>query len=218
MRWYWIRILAGALAVFLAGLAVVWLVRDNVVRPVGNLTRSADPIRIPLAFVPFMLDGERYGTFQRLTIARESPRIIQAFHIRVRLTDSIAPASLAGCRLTTASPTGFNLSEGFRCLTPDASDSGLVAFGEVRLVGQGSSETTVPLLLDEIAVQSLREAGEEVTRTQRELMVAEEAAAKAEAQRIRLEVKVKTDSIARAVRERVQDGARPPSAPPGGVP
>lgn len=215
MRGYWLRIAFGALVIFLVGYAGVWFFRTQVVDRVRSVTHSADPIRIPLAFLPFNVDGQRLGTFQRLTIDRETPEIVSAFHVRVKLADSIDPATLSGCRITTASPTQLDITEGFRCLGAEESDSGFVIFGEVLFRGAGNTMVSVPLLLDEAAASDLRHSAPEIARAQRDVARAEAQAARAEAERIRVEARIRTDSIAAAVRERVSPSSTPPPPPPG---
>lgn len=196
MRGYWFRIGLGALAVFLVGYMGVWLVRSQIVDRAHRMTDSSDPIRIPLAFLPFNVDGERWGTFQRITITRESPQAVSGFHVRVRLADGIDPSRLEACRLTAVDLDRFDLADGFRCLVDTGADSGYVAFGEVMFRGPGGTMITVPLLLDEGTVRELRANGAELARTQGEVARAEAEAARAEALRTRMEVRVRSDSAA----------------------
>lgn len=181
MRAYWVRILFGAMLVFLVGYAGIWFGRTRIAPSARSLAHTAESIRIPLAFLPFHIDGERHGTYQRVVIDRSSPRGIRGFNVRVRLADSIDPESLSLCRLTPGSGGEVDLAAGFRCLDPEESDSGLVPFGEVLLAGAGTQLVAVPLLLPESAVRELRRGEQGLDRTQRDVVAAEAAAARAAA-------------------------------------
>jgi hypothetical protein len=214
MRAYWTKIFLGALAIFVVGYAAIAFARSRVVRPVRGMVHSTDPIAIPLAFIPFVVDGNRFGTFQRLTIDRETPRSLRAFRLRVRVPNTEDPTALAECRMTPVTAGRFEVADGFRCLGPEDSDSGLVPFGEIRLSTQSGTVVVVPLLLDEAIVTTLREEGREFARAQRDILRAEEAAARAQADRARAEARILADSIQQAVRERLQRPGGPPD--PGG--
>jgi hypothetical protein len=98
MRTYWLKIVLGALAVFAVGMglrAAFLTVRSRV----KAVAESSEPISIPLAFVPFQLDGDRLGTFDRLVLIRKSPKQVASVRLGVKLTDSAASARLSGCDL-----------------------------------------------------------------------------------------------------------------------
>ena len=98
MRTYWLKIVLGALAVFAVGMGLraAFLGVRSHLKAVAD---SSDPISIPLAFVPFQLDGDRLGTFDRLVLIRKSPKQVASVRLGVRLTDSAASARLSGCDL-----------------------------------------------------------------------------------------------------------------------
>ena len=137
MRTYWLKIAIGALAVFAVGMAfrAAFLAVKARVRAVA---RSSDPISIPLAFVPFRLEGERLGTFDRAVLIRKSPKQVSSIRLGVKLTDSAASSRLSGCDLLahlTPDRHGpgveFNDAE-FTCVKGDSvAAHGAERFGEV---------------------------------------------------------------------------------------
>lgn len=205
MRGYWVRIFAGALAVFVVGYGVISLVRSQSSRVRDTLNSSSD-INVPLALLPFVLDGQRIGTFRGLRILRSDPRTVREVRIRVRVDATTDLAALADCRLTTQTPGAFNPEDGLRCVG-DA-DSGLISFGTVRLeVRGGSRQVTLPLLLDSMAVRDLAgRHGEEAAALGR----LEAEAARAQAEEAKLQARQLGDSIRAAVestvRRQVQEG------------
>ena len=92
MTRYWARIILGALAIFLVGTSIYYAAQSGK-RRVRAIAESADPITIPLAFIPFKVDGKDLGTLSRLQILRSSPKQVEAVNFRVKLADSIAVPS-----------------------------------------------------------------------------------------------------------------------------
>jgi hypothetical protein len=137
MRTYWLKIALGALAVFAFGMAfrAVFLAVKARVRAVAQ---SSDPISIPLAFVPFRLEGERLGTFDRAVLIRKSPKKVTSVRLGVKLTDSAASARLSGCDLLAhltpdrhGAGAEFTDAE-FTCVKGDSVEvHGAERFGEV---------------------------------------------------------------------------------------
>lgn len=208
MKWYWGKIVLGAIAVFAVGYATVWFVRGRV-HSFQRMVESSDPISIPLAFFPFTVDGVRAGTFRGVRIERSSPKRVERVTLRVALADSGAP-DLASCRLTSATPGSFNPESGFRCLAPEQADSGLVSFGSVTVTRRGGPDLTLPLLLDSALVADMRSSDMGVEKTTGAFGSGEGTAARAEADRIRIQVRTKTDSI----RAEVLREVKAPPAPP----
>jgi hypothetical protein len=200
MRGYWVKILLGAVIVFVVGSGVVRLVRGGIDRK-RSVFHSAEPITIPLAFIPFTLDGERIGTFRRLTIRRDAPKVVAGIDVRVALEDGFPGVNLDSCRLTTVEQGQFDIEEGFVCLSADSVDSALVDFGTVAFLGPGR-ETIVPLLLDSAVVGEMRRSEEGVAVAQRVISVQEGIAAAARAEKAAAEAKRRADSIAASVRPR----------------
>ena len=63
MRNYWLRIALGAVAIFTVGLIGISLAKQGVGR-VRGVVEGSGPVAIPLAFVPFTLDGSKLGTVE----------------------------------------------------------------------------------------------------------------------------------------------------------
>jgi hypothetical protein len=146
MRNYWIRIVLGALGVFALGMALIFVARKVIVK-VKTVAESSDPITIPLAFVPFRLDGNRLGTFHQAVLMRKSPKQVSALHLSVKLADSVGAARLAGCGLLarfTERPGGDGgvlTDADFTCVKPDSvAPAGAEPFG--RVVFQPGDVTT----------------------------------------------------------------------------
>ena len=216
MRWYWVKIVLGALAVFVVGYAGVSAVRGSV-NKVRQLSETSDPISIPLAFIPFRLEGDRAGTFSGVRIMRDTPKSFTAFHIRVKLGDSVDVEYLKQCRLhLEQTGTDFNPDDEFVCIGPDGSDSGLVQFGDVTFT-RDDLEFTVPLLLAEATVEDLRNVPDADAVAARAVAEAEAAAAAAEASaevarevaRIKIEVQKEVEAAKKQARE-----IKPPPAEP----
>jgi hypothetical protein len=205
MRSYWFKIIIGALAIFFVGYTGVWFARTRIAR-VKNVIHSTDPITIPLAFLPFTLDGQRLGTFRRVTIRRDTPERVSGVDVRVTLADSAGPLP-EGCRLTPTDPGKFSPESGFRCA--GAADSSLVDFGTVRVVRSGSEDVTVPLVLDSALVSEFRKEGTGVGMTTDAFAGQEGAAAAARAEQVRVRVQAKIDSA----RLRTSVEVAPPAPP-----
>jgi hypothetical protein len=166
MRSYWLRILLGALAIWGIGMLGVTLFRRGKVK-VQTVIAGTGPITIPLPFVPFELNGSRLGTMDHLVLRRDAPKKVSSIKLQVKLDDSLVAQGLRGCRLaanvdndSSAARGNINLRTGrmgehtfFYCA---GSDSGLVEFGEVRLL---PGEVTLPLFLPQKLADELR-AGE----------------------------------------------------------
>ena len=99
MRNYWLRIALGALAIFTVGMIGVTLARQGVGR-VRHVVEGSGPITVPLAFIPFHLNGEKLGTVSRVVLLREAPKQISAVQLEAKVRDSAVARGLAGCRLT----------------------------------------------------------------------------------------------------------------------
>lgn len=165
MRNYWFKILLGALAIFAIGMVGVTMVRHGIAK-VSTVVNSSDPISIPLAFVPFMLSGERLGKLQHLVLYRDSPRQVRGVELAVDLADSLVAAGLANCRLaahleTDPEKPGFNIDASkhgdntFSCLPGDSVPSHFVPFGEAVFQ---PGEVRVPLFIEQEVVSELNEA------------------------------------------------------------
>lgn len=133
MQRYWLRIALGALAVFALGMTAISIYRHGRAQ-VEALANSADPITIPLAIMPFQVDGDRLGRIQEVQIRRDAPKRVSGVGLVVKMSDSAATEDLlAACRLTIHDAPTDHRSPSFHCATPaDSLADSLTAFGEVR--------------------------------------------------------------------------------------
>lgn len=160
MRNYWLKILLGALGVFVGGMVVL-----NVGRALFHrakvVAETDSPITIPLPFVPFRLDGERVGTFDRIVIRRKSPHKLAGVDLVVKLDDPHAVARLAGCSLRAevshSDPTSdaFTLHDArFSCLREPS--AAVERVGMVRIL---PGRDSLPLVVDTAIAARLRKEG-----------------------------------------------------------
>jgi len=158
MRAYWLRIALGALGIFAVGMLLIAVARRAITRA-KTVAESSDPITIPLVLVPFRLDGNRLGTFDRAVLIRKSPKEVTALDLAVTLTDSASAARLADCallaRLRTRHKGGVEFSDAdFTCVSPDsAAAHGAERFGEVAFE---PGHLTVPLFVPAEVAQHFR--------------------------------------------------------------
>ena len=138
MNRYWMRIILGALGIFLLGTTAYYGVRSGK-RRVQRVVESAAPITIPLAFIPFKVDGRELGTLSRLQILRSSPKQVEAVNFRVKLADSVGDDRLAQCILV-AGDNGMNFqlkhinpNSTFYCATAkDTAGKNLAPLGSIE--------------------------------------------------------------------------------------
>ncbi len=133
MQRYWLRIALGALAVFALGMTAISIYRNGKEK-VEALANSAHPITIPLAIMPFEVDGERLGRLQQVQIRRGAPKRVSGVGLVVKLSDSVAAEDLLPACLLTIQETVVEWHGArFHCATPaDSLADSLTAFGEVR--------------------------------------------------------------------------------------
>ncbi len=164
MRNYWLRIALGALAIFTVGMIGVTLARQGVGR-VRGVVEGSGPITLPIAFVPFNLDGQRLGSVNKVVLLRDAPKRISSVELEVKLKDSMLARGLEGCNLAANfdadhKPGGVRiqgdpLSSGvFSCLDRSDSVPQFQVFG--RAVFQ-PGDVTVPLLLPDDIVDDLKQ-------------------------------------------------------------
>ena len=163
MRNYWMRIALGALGIFAVGMIAVTVVRGGLAR-VNDVVEGSGPISIPLAIIPFQLNGNKLGKLQRLVLYRETPKKVSSVQLEVKLDDALLARGLEGCRLAANLDSEEHPGHGIRvraagwnkgtfwCIKEGA-DSGLVEYG--RAVFR-PGEVTVPLLLPQGLVDDLR--------------------------------------------------------------
>lgn len=131
MQRYWVRIALGAVAVFAVGMTLIVLAR-NVIRQAETLARSDRPIGIPLALLPFRLDGDQLGSVRRLELLRSAPKKVTGFRLVVRLQDSTAIDEVRSCTITVREPVAFGGRQGFTCASSaDSAADHLERIGEI---------------------------------------------------------------------------------------
>src|SRR5215212_7252201 len=118
MRNYWLRIIVGAVAVFCVGMVGVTLARQGIGR-VRGVVEGSGPITLPVAFIPFKLDGEKIGTIQRIKIFRTAPNQVRSVNVRVRLADSVSPGRLDPCILVAEGFEHVNSETTVLCSTAE---------------------------------------------------------------------------------------------------
>ena len=164
MRNYWMRIVLGAVAIFAVGMIGISLVRRGM-RGVHEGAEGTGPITVPIAFVPFKLEGRKLGTLSKLVLYRDAPKQLSSVELEVKLADSMLARGLEGCRLVANLDESHHgngrqvqvgaLSSGvFSCLQGDDSAAQFEDFG--RAVFQPGN-VSVPLMLPKDMVVDLRQ-------------------------------------------------------------
>lgn len=140
MKSYWVKIVLGALAVFAVGMIII-----SIAGRVEDVATSDATIDLPLAFLPFRVNGEQLGDLERVRILRAAPDSITHVRLRVGLADSADAARLRHCILILSGLDNLSNRTTFTCATPaDTVGRDLVGFGSVQL-GQGGEE--LPFLI-----------------------------------------------------------------------
>lgn len=133
MRNYWMRIALGAVAIFAVGMVGLTLVHRGV-SGVRGVVQGTGPITLPVAFVPFKLDGEKLGTIHRIKVYRSAPDQVKSVNLLVRLADSVNPSRLADCILVAEGFEKFNSQTTIRCAAAaDTTGDSLAHIGQIRL-------------------------------------------------------------------------------------
>jgi hypothetical protein len=199
MRNYWLRIALGAAAIFTVGMIGVTVARSGVDR-VRGVVEGSGPISLPLAFIPFKLDGRKLGTVNRVVLLRDAPKQISAVELEISLDDSVLARGLEGCRLAANfdadhTPQEVQIRAGrfsrgvFSCLHGEQPIAHLQEFG--RAVFQPGN-VSVPLLLPNDIVDDLQQGNFETGED------SAEAAVQAQADSIAEAAEALADSIATA--------------------
>jgi hypothetical protein len=164
MRNYWFKIVLGAVGVFAVGMLLIVIAR-HVIAKGKAVAESSDPVTIPLAFVPFRVDGSRLGTFDQAVLVRKSPRQVTALNLGVKLGDSVTAVRFEGCVLlakfleqpppAAKRHAGAELNDvDFTCIRADSATAlGATPFGHVTL-GPGGQQ--VPLFVPAEVAERLR--------------------------------------------------------------
>src|SRR6476619_4901107 len=205
MRKYLLRNALGALAIFIVGMIGVTLARQGVGH-VRHVVEGSGPISVPLAFIPFHLNGQKLGTVSRVVLLREAPKQISAVQLEAKVRDSAVARGLAGCRLTAnldkdETPGTIHIRTGekavgvFTCLHAGDSAPGFQEFGQATFQ---PGDVTVPLLLPDDMVNDLREGHFDDSDVEDSIG----AAAEAQAESIGDAAEGRADSIAEAASSR----------------
>jgi len=133
MRNYWLRIALGAFGIFAVGMIISTVVRRGKDAMKGVLA-SDRPITLPLALIPFSVDGHALGTMRQVQILRSDPETVKAVKFRVRLADSVSDDRLGQCVLVVGgSLKHVEAEHAFSCVTSaDTVGNDLAPVGEVR--------------------------------------------------------------------------------------
>ncbi len=205
MRGYWLKIALGAAVIALVGIGIVRLVESGI-ETTHRVVETAEPITIPLAFIPFNLDGQKVGSVKRLRILRTAPESVTGFEIRVEVSELPAYEQLAsGCVLSVDNPTQLSSSTTFLC---GPADSAMTQFGKVEVVfAEGSSSRmTVPLYLPNRVVAEFRGRGADSSQVTTTMVNADSLAA--EMRRMADSIEERTRALADSLRR--QAAARVP--------
>jgi len=165
MKNYWLRIALGALAIFTVGMTGRALINRGI-GSVKGVVEGSGPLSIPLAFIPFELNGNKLGTFERVTLERTAPRSVSHVRLEVKLADSTLARGLEGCRLAanidedSSGEHNINIERGrfaegtFWCANDAATDTALVEYGQAVF---RPGDVTVPLYLPQGLVAELQD-------------------------------------------------------------
>ena len=165
MKWYWVRIAFGAIAVFAVGYAGVSAFR-GARSGVEHVVRSSADVSLPLPFLPFVFEGNEVGKLRRLVLHRSDPKHLSGIDLSIRVADPAAIARLgASCHLTVDNPRHIDNHTTFQCVP---FDSAMERFGEVTVFakdaeGDWGEALMLPLVLPRSVVANLE--GEEVAES-----------------------------------------------------
>jgi hypothetical protein len=152
MKNYWIKIALGALAVFVCGMVVITIVRKARAK-ITDTIEGTDPIPLPVAFLPFRLEGTKLGSLDKVVLLRDQPDQVSGVRVVVALTDTVHAEKFHDCLLVVDDVEHINEKSSFRCERGDTTGSQLAQFGYVRFK---DSNDSVPLLLPAHSVEELK--------------------------------------------------------------
>ena len=131
MAKYWIKIALRAGVIFLLGMAIVYAVRRgrNTVRTIAE---TAEPITIPIAFVPLRVNDTAFGSIRRVRLLRSTPKQVSGVEIQAKLADSVDADRFDHCLLAAEDVQNITPHSTLTCLAEsDTAGMGLVPFGTV---------------------------------------------------------------------------------------
>jgi hypothetical protein len=118
MRTLWTKIGLGALGVFLVGMLLLTVVEDAKSTVKQALTRAIHHHGASAqlqADIPFVLDGQRLGTVNHMTVRRSADHDLARFTFTVALDSDADLSVLTGCHLVPVGEDDFDIEDGFRC-------------------------------------------------------------------------------------------------------
>lgn len=130
---YLLRIVIGALVVFVAGLATFQLARggrrvaDYGRLVVDSIRYGSGPVSVRIPFVPIYVDGDRVGTLDSVVLLRARDSV-EGIQVVVRPGDAAARERLAACTIELTSLEHFDLKHALHCA---GDTTGLAPFGLV---------------------------------------------------------------------------------------
>jgi len=217
MRNYWLRIGLGAFGVFAIGM-LVWNLGVAGKRRVKHMVESVDPITIPLALIPFKVDGQALGTLRQVQILRSDPKKVEAVNFRVRLADSITDARLDSCVLVVGgSLKNIDAQHAFSCVAAaDTVGGDLAPVGDMEtqrgrtyvLYAKAGALDSVEIDFDNDMADSIAEAQREFADSIREVEEARADSIHSAADRMSDSIRSHVDSVIQANRPAIEDGIR----------
>lgn len=144
----------GAPAVVVAGLVVLWGVRNAVALKaqieqwVDSFEHSAEPVVMHIGFVPMYVDGRRVGKLRTVVVQRDRPGAVDSLHVVVEPEGAFELDRLDGCAYHL-DPDAFERSGpmGIKRAVSCVSDTtGLIRFGSLEFTASGQ---TGPMFLAE---------------------------------------------------------------------
>jgi len=138
-----IMVSVGAPLVVVAGLAVLWGVRNashlkaQVEAWADSLQHSPNPVTMDLSFLPMYIEGQKVGKLDAVVIERHEPGTVDSLRISVATGKHVNPNEFANC-VVHLDPDAFDrdgplgLKDALTCVN-DTSD--MVRFGSVVLEG-----------------------------------------------------------------------------------
>jgi hypothetical protein len=138
-----IMISVGAPLVVVAGLAVLWGVRNasqlkaQIETWADSLQHSPNPVTMDLSFLPMYIEGHRVGKIDAVVVQRHQPGTVDSVRIDIMTGGHVDPQEFANCRLHL-DPDAFDRDGplGFKHALSCVEDtSEMVRFGSVNLEG-----------------------------------------------------------------------------------
>lgn len=157
MTRYWIKIIVGALLIFIVGMAA-WMGIRRGVSTVHTVLETADPITIPIKVVHFRVDGSSLGRIERIRFLRTAPKSIESVEVTVRVDSAAAGEGLRACAMRIDDLERLDEQSTFVCVRGDSVSAAgaFEPFGQVLVEG---TDIVLPLLLPADAVRDLRNHG-----------------------------------------------------------